>query len=270
MTSPDKPGTWIYDGTFTLYCLAHAGGSAVPYSRWSAFLPHSVRVEPVELPGHGARLREPLIDRMDRLIAEVVRMIRPQRSARFALFGHSFGALLGFEVARRLAQLGCPPQALLVGAHNGPAEPLSHRPIHRLPDPAFVTALSRYGGLPEGLVAEPDLLRTYLPAIRNDLRLEETYGRPPGPALDIPVTAFAGRRDLLTDAQGVLGWERETTREFDLTLLTGGHFFSGEPGFRAALAARVSRLAEAAGRRVTGGAVGRTPLTPPAEAAAHR
>ncbi|AXK35446.1 thioesterase [Streptomyces armeniacus] len=235
------------DDSLTLYCLAHAGGSAAVYRRWSDFLPASVRVRPLELPGHGTRIREPLVEDLQLLVAELVRTIRPAADGeRFAVFGHSFGAILGVELARRLHQLEVPPVALLVGGRNGPAEPLSHRPIHSLPDDKFVTALSRYGGLPESLLAEPDLLRLFLPAIRNDLRLVETYARPSGPALDVPVTAFAGRRDRLTDAQGVLGWARETTAEFDLTLLPGGHFFLNEPAFPPVLSARLARLTSGA------------------------
>ncbi|MTE21414.1 alpha/beta fold hydrolase [Streptomyces sp. TRM43335] len=243
-------------GPLTLYCLAHAGGSAMPYARWSAFLPPSVRVEPLELPGHGARIGEPLVDRVDRLVDELVSAVRPERGP-FALFGHSFGALLAFELARRARRAGTPPDALLVAGRNAPAEPLSHRPVHDLDDDAFVAALRRFGGMPEALVKQPGLLRMYLPALRVDLRLAETYVRTPGEPLDLPIVTFAGRRDVLTDPRGVLAWERETTAGFDLSLLPGGHFFVGSAEFEGALVAALERRA-AARRRET--ADGRAPV----------
>ncbi|GGO95483.1 thioesterase II family protein [Wenjunlia tyrosinilytica] len=255
--TPREPGEPGADGEkLTLYCLAHAGGSAMPYSRWNAIVPPSVTVTPLELPGHGARIREPLMRRADLLAAELVRTMRPHRGERFALFGHSFGAVLAYELARRLDQLGLPPAALLVSGRNGPGEPLSHRPIHKLPDDAFITALNRYGGMPQALLDQPELLRMYLPALRADLEIVETYTRPAGPPLDVPLVAFGGRRDSLTDPAGLVAWERETSRAFELALIPGGHFFLEEPDFREALTSRLSRLVAAAPAAAGSGAAG--------------
>jgi medium-chain acyl-[acyl-carrier-protein] hydrolase len=231
----------------TLYCLPHAGGSAAPYQRWRSLVPPGVELHPLELPGHGGRLREPPVQRMDLLVAELVRVIDARPGHRFALFGHSFGALLSYELTRRLHQRGTPPALLLVAGRNGPSEPLSHRPIHHLPHDEFLTALRRFGGMPEVLLRQPALLKVYVPALRADLRITETYVRAPGPALDIPVCAFAGRRDVLTDPAGMLAWQRETTRAFDLALVPGQHFFLEEPEFQAALAHRLARAVHPTG-----------------------
>lgn len=242
---PRDPGG---EPELALYCLAHAGGSALPYKRWKAFLPPSVAVEPLELPGHGARIREPLVENAGRLAEQLVRKIAGRGDHRFALYGHSFGAVLGYEVARRLARTGGPrPAALLVSGRNGPSRPLSHRPIHKLPDEQFVAALSRYGGMPQALLDEAELLRLYLPALRADLTIVETYQRPPGPPLDVPLTVLSGRRDTLTDPEGLVAWESETTGAFELALLPGGHFFQDSAEFQAVFASRLSRLAPAAG-----------------------
>ncbi|WP_431784148.1 thioesterase II family protein [Streptomyces chumphonensis] len=245
---PGTPGPGGGDGggVRVLYCLAHAGGSAMPYTRWATALGPAVRVTPLELPGHGARLREPLLTDVAALVADVTARIRPQEGP-FALFGHSFGALLGFEVARRLTAAGTPPDALLVAGRNGPAEPLSHRPLHGLPDDRFTDALHRLGGLPDALLRQPELLAMYLPALRCDLRVVETWTRRPGPALDLPLAAFAGRRDVLTDPRGVLAWERETSGPFQLTLHPGGHFFVADEDFPHALAAALAALTGPAG-----------------------
>lgn len=229
------------NGSLTLFCLAHAGGSALPYTRWTD-LPPGVRIEPLELPGHGSRLREPLRQTMDDLVAELLPRLRAVEGP-FALFGHSFGALLGYEVARRLERSGQRPAALLVAGRNGPTRPLSHRPIHALPEDAFLRGLRRFGGLPEALLDQPELLRMYLPVLRCDLRIVETYTRSAGPPLTAPVVALAGRRDVLTDAPGMLAWERETLGTFDLSLLPGGHFFLDTPEFTATLNAALSRHA---------------------------
>ena len=226
----------------TLYCLPHAGGSAQPYSRLRTTLPPQVTVVPVELPGHGIRLREAPLLELGEMVAEVIGIVDPPTAGLFALYGHSFGSILGYEVARELGRIGAPPAMLLVSGRNGPARPLPHRPFHSLPDKAFLAALRRIGGIPDALLAEPDLLRVYLPAIRADLRVVEQYTPPAGPPLDVPVAAFAGYGDGLTDPAGVAAWSEITSRTFDLTLVRGGHFFLEEPEFRWALASRIRRL----------------------------
>ncbi|MGV9452433.1 thioesterase II family protein [Streptomyces sp. NPDC003635] len=238
------------DPQLTLFCLAHAGGSAHPYIRLAADLPDHVSVVPLELPGHGTRVREPLLHGLSALTEEAVRLIGERRHEPYAIFGHSFGSLLGYEAARALTAQGTPPELLLVSGRNGPTEPLSHRPFHHLPDEGFVQGLQRIGGLPEALLAEPELLKFYLPAIRTDLKVVETYTHAPGPRLTIPVTAFAGRKDVLTDPSSMAAWSRITTGVFDFTLVSGGHFFLQEPEFRAALGARLTRFAAGSRRFV--------------------
>lgn len=234
------------DPTLTLFCLPHAGGSAHPYARLATGLSGRISVVPLELPGHGTRVREPLLRDLTALTAETVRLIGDRRHRPYALLGHSFGALLGYEATRALDRLGTPPALLLVSGRNGPAEPLSHRPFHHLPDDGFVRGLTRIGGMPQALLAEPELLRFYLPAIRADLKVLESYTHTPGPRLDVPLAAFAGRADLLTEPAAMASWAQVTDGVFDLTVVPGGHFFLQEPEFRAALAGRLARSADRA------------------------
>lgn len=227
--------------TCTLYCLAHAGGGAVStYQGWSRFLPPHIRVAPVELPGHGTRLREPLVDDLDVLVDGVLEELG-DAPAPVALFGHSFGAVVAYSVARSLCRRGSPPAALLVAGRNAPDEPPSHEPLHRLPDHEFVEALSRHGGVPRGLLEEPELLDLYRPVLRNDLRIAETWARPPGPALDTPIIAYAGSGDRLAEVSRTASWARETTSGFGMSVLPGGHFFLNDPAFRTDIAARLRR-----------------------------
>jgi medium-chain acyl-[acyl-carrier-protein] hydrolase len=226
----------------TLYCFAHAGGSPLAYARWTKFLPEEVRIRPLELPGHGSRLREPVLSRLDAVLAEVLPQIPGTPGERFALFGHSFGALVAYELARLLQQRGTPPAALIAAGRNTPATPPTSDPIHRLPEEEFVGALGRYGGLPPELLDQRELLRMYLPALRADMQMTETYAHRPGVPLTMPVATIAGRRDHLTDPRGVLAWERETTAAFDLTFVPAGHFFLTAQEFRSALASRLTRL----------------------------
>jgi medium-chain acyl-[acyl-carrier-protein] hydrolase len=229
----------------TLFVIPHAGGSGAYYRRWSRWLPVGVRLEPLDLPGHATRIREPLITEWGPLADDLTDQLRVRLTGgaeTCVLAGHSLGALVAYEMARRMTARGEPPGLLMVSGRNGPAVGLSHRPMHALPDARFLDALERLGGSPDGALREPDILRLYLPLLRADLKLAETYTRSPGPPLAVPIAAFAGRWDQMTDDQGLIAWNRETTESFDLTVVDGGHFFHDAPGFAAAVRGRLERL----------------------------
>ena len=225
-----------------LFVIPHAGGAASYYRQWSEWLPSTVELVPLDLPGHGTRMREPLITEWPGFADDLAGLVRDHVAGAYILAGHSLGALLAYEVARIMQGRGTPPGLLLVTGRNGPTAGLSHRPIHQLPDTEFLDAVERLGGTPGTVLRQPEVMRVYLPLLRADLRLAETYTRDPGPPLSLPMAAFAGRQDRLTDDRGLIAWNRETTGTFELTLVEGGHFFHQHPGFIAAVWSCLDRL----------------------------
>ncbi|MFY1625626.1 thioesterase II family protein [Micromonospora sp. WMMD723] len=236
MTGNEQP-PWL-----TLYCLPHAGGGAAGYVRWRRSVPAGVEVVPMELPGHGSRLVERPVDQMGPLVDQLLTRIRADDRRGVALLGHSFGALLAFETARRLAALGAPPEALLLCGRNAPTTPSPVVVPHHLPDEAFLAAVQRLGGIPDQLRDQPALLRAYLPALRADLRMADGYRRGDAPPLAVPLLVFGGSEDTLTHRAGLAGWERETTSSFELTMLAGDHFFVRTDAFAGVLRTRLERL----------------------------
>jgi medium-chain acyl-[acyl-carrier-protein] hydrolase len=226
----------------TLFCLPHAGGTARHFARWDDWLPPGVTAVAVDLPGHGTRHRERLVDRWPDLVDDLADLVSRKRDRPYALVGHSLGALAAFEVARALSATGDPPRLLVAIGRNGPSAGLSHRPMHVLPDAALLSAVDRLGGTPGPVSRDPAVMRFFLPAMRTDLRLAETYVRAPGPALPCPIWTVCGRRDRMTELSAVLAWQRETTATFELTLLDAGHFLLDEPGFVAAARRRLSTV----------------------------
>jgi medium-chain acyl-[acyl-carrier-protein] hydrolase len=229
-----------------LFCLPHAGGNSVHFRGWSWLAPYA-RVVPVDLPGHGTRLGEPLVEDWDRLVADLTETIAAQVDGPYALFGHSLGALLAFDIGHRLLGRGQAPALLAAAGRNGPSARPAYRPVHQLPDQQFIGALRKLGGMPDALLTQPELLRMFLPVLRADLRLAERYTRPEVAALPVPVMAFAGEDDPMTDDLGVLAWKQETTGTCELVFLKGGHFFLDSPQFASALTERVARLAHPVG-----------------------
>jgi len=225
-----------------LFCLPHAGGNTMHFHGWAGWLPATVEVVPVDLPGHGTRLREPLKDGWQPLIDDLVDLVARRIDGPYALFGHSLGALAAYDVARSLTERREPPELLLVAGRNAPGAPATHRPIRDLPDDQFLDALIRLGGTSAAIRHQPELLEMYLPLLRTDIRLAECYTSRPGAVLPCPLVAFAGRRDRMTDPAGVLAWHRETRATFELVLMDAGHFFLGDPEFTGACGALVAQV----------------------------
>lgn len=239
-----------------VFCLAHAGGSTAHFRAWRWLDPFA-RVVPLDLPGHGTRMGEPHEQDWQALAAgltdTVAAEVGPEpadpadpvdEAEPYILFGHSLGALLAFDISHRMLARGRPPALLAVAGRNGPSVPASYRPVHRLADHEFAGAVHALGGLPIALLRQPELMRLFLPIIRADLRLAESYTRPDVPALPIPVVAFAGRQDPMTDTTGMLAWTEETTDVCELVFFDEGHFFLGSREFERQFAERVARLAD--------------------------
>jgi len=181
----------------------------------------------VELPGRGARFSEPPFTDVRALARVLVPGLVPAAHQPYALFGHSFGALLAFEIARVANPA---PVHLFVSAHRAPNRPLAVRTLCDLPETALFEELASLGGIPEILLRERELMRLLLPAIRADLRMTETY-TPDGPPLPLPcpVTAFAGISDQLVPAAQMKDWVLYSDGRFSLHEFDGGHFYLQRP-----------------------------------------
>jgi medium-chain acyl-[acyl-carrier-protein] hydrolase len=242
--------SWFYRPLATgsadlrLFCFPYAGAGPNIFRRWARLLPPSVEVCGVVLPGRAYRLDERPRVRLGALADELVSVLLEQPAGPFAFFGHSFGGLLCFEVARRLHRRGASlPAELFVSAcpppHSTPAEP----DVHRLPDRAFKERLRELGGTPTPVLECLELMDLLLPALRADLTAFETHDHEPGPPLPVRITVFGGASDPLVDEETLDGWRRYTCERFAVRVFPGDHFFlhSDEEAVVAAVAAALGR-----------------------------
>ncbi|MGC9671050.1 thioesterase II family protein [Planosporangium sp. 12N6] len=209
-----------------LFCFAHAGGGAAFFRRWRAALAPAVDVRPVLLPGRESRLDEAPYRRIEPLLDPLCAALEPHLDRPYALFGHSLGSVIAYEVARRLSDGGRPgPDCLIVSGRQAPRATSTRRTLWTLPDDEFVAAVGRMGGTPPEVFEHPDLLTMVLPALRADFELSETYRPLPGGRLTCAIAAYLGVDDPEVDRAGLLRWHEETTGEFTTRLFAGDHFY---------------------------------------------
>ena len=209
-----------------LFCFPYAGMGAAMFRTWPDGLPADVEVCPVQFPGRGTRLTETPFTRLSPLVEALARALAPLLDKPFAFFGHSLGALVGFELARHLRrQSGVQPVRLVVSAHRAPQIPDRDRPMHALPEGELVAELRRLNGIPGSVWAEPELMQIMLPILRADLAVYETYAYSIERPLDCPISAFGGLQDQRVSRGDLEAWRDQTSASFALRMFPGDHFF---------------------------------------------
>jgi medium-chain acyl-[acyl-carrier-protein] hydrolase len=205
-----------------LFCFPFAGGSAAEFRTWQSRLPAGVGVVAIQLPGRANRIGEPLFVALRPLVDALREALRPHLRPPFAFFGHSMGALIAYELARRLDR---GPDRLYVSGHRAPQLPARDRPLRDLPDDELVIELRRLDGTPAEVLDDAELCDLLLPRLRADFAIAETYVHVPNPLLDIPITAFGGTEDRLVRPSELRPWACVTRGAFRLRMLPGSHFF---------------------------------------------
>ncbi|MCA9970609.1 MAG: thioesterase [Anaerolineales bacterium] len=228
-----------------LFCLPYAGGGTAVYHPWGRQLPAEVELCPIRLPGREGRIAERPYDQLLPLVDALAQAIFPYLEKPFALFGHSMGALLSFELARALRRrYGRLPAHLFVSGSDAPDRLAFDPPLHTLPDPEFVAQVrDRYKGLPDVIWQNAGLMQTFLPALRADFTLIETYTCRPDAPLGMPITTYGGEQDPETSRANLAAWRSHTDRAFSLKLFPGDHFFiqSAQPALLQALSRDLAR-----------------------------
>jgi medium-chain acyl-[acyl-carrier-protein] hydrolase len=184
-------------------------------------------VHGVEYPGRASRLRERAIDSVAGLVDAAAPALAPLLDLPFAVLGYSFGSLVAFEWLRRLQDAAGPrPSALFVCARQAPHLNASMSPLHPLSDQEFIeAAVARYGGIPAEMLADPELVAQFLPALRADIRASETYAYRNAPPLACPIQVFGGLHDPATSSSGLEAWSERTEGVCGVQRFPAGHFF---------------------------------------------
>ncbi|WP_406150546.1 thioesterase II family protein [Streptomyces sp. NBC_01012] len=214
------------DARTTLVCLPHAGGSASAFFSLSERLPAEIEIVAAQYPGRQDRLREPCLETVPDIARGASEELRALVAGRpFALFGHSMGGAVAFELARFLEREGpAAPGALFVSGRCAPSI-AADRGIRFLDDDGFVEELRELEGTDSGVLDDPELLQLILPTVRSDYGAAETYHAGADALVGCPVVALAGDQDPHVTLDEAAAWRRHATGAFDMKVFPGGHFF---------------------------------------------
>ncbi|MGA6161819.1 thioesterase II family protein [Amycolatopsis magusensis] len=212
----------------TLFCLPHAGAGPTVFRDWAGGLGTGVEVVAVQYPGRAARISEPAETSIRRLAERIAGPLAERTGPTpYVLFGHSMGALVGYELARVLSGLGRSPQKLIVSAQAAPRHVRSGQ-VHALPEPAFRREVVALAGTDPGVLASPTMWAMLSPILRADFRACETYEPASGPPLATGLTVVSGDADPTVDTAELDAWREVTTGETEVRIIPGGHFYFTE------------------------------------------
>ena len=232
-----------------LFCFPYAGGGAHAFFNWQRHFPSEVDLCLVHLPGRGKRIAEPPFTQFRPLLENITNVILQHAQGPFALYGHSMGALISFELARELRRRSCPmPQALFISGRRAPTIPSREGPTFDLPHDQFVARLKKFNHASRQLLDDPELLALFLPLLRADFEVVDSYIYAPEPPLPCPIYVYTGLQDKFVSEDGLREWRQQTSSDCEYRIFPGDHFFihSAADEFLSALRSDVAACCELA------------------------
>ncbi|MGB8956565.1 MAG: alpha/beta fold hydrolase [Tumebacillaceae bacterium] len=227
-----------------LFCLPNAGGSAhTAYQPWKKHLSSNITLIPVELTGRGSRIIEPLAETLEAMMADLYEQVRPELDGTpYAIYGHSMGSLLAYELGHLLIEKGHnAPVALFVSGKKPPHHPVV-RVGYNLPREDLKQMIEEFGGTATEILADDDLFEMFEPMIRADLTITDTYVyRAKNRLFECPIEVFNGLSDVVTTVEHMKEWREYTTGSCTIQHYEGGHFFLND--YVESICARIAKYA---------------------------
>jgi medium-chain acyl-[acyl-carrier-protein] hydrolase len=227
IATPRPPLAWWTSAAPTapvqLLCFPYAGGTTSVFRPWVEPLAGAVRLHIPRLPGRESRLRERGLDDLRALLPYLASTLEVEPP--YAMFGHSLGAIVAFELARYLRSAGrALPVHLFVSAAPAPhlKKPLG---LGAMSGDRLWARLRELNGVPAALLDDPELLELLEPILKADFGIDDRYVYTAAPALPCAITVLRGAADPNVSAASAAAWAQHTTGAFAAEVLDGDHFF---------------------------------------------
>ncbi len=220
------------DAQLRLVCFAYAGGSSATYLPWLKLLHPDVELIVCQLPGRGTRLFEDPYDQIEPLIQDLCNAIQPLCNMPLVFFGHSMGSKVAYELCIAMQDKHLPlPVHVIASAAAAPFHLRRKAPIHDLPEQEFITALSKLNGTPQQVLNNPELMALFLPALRADFKLVETYINTSRTVVPTRLTLMGGVMDETVSPSELADWNKLFTHTSKIRWFEGDHFYINHKTF---------------------------------------
>jgi surfactin synthase thioesterase subunit len=210
-----------------LFCLPFAGGSRYSYRLYEDNMPPFINIIPLEYPGRGARMREPLLESTDHILDDLYEQVKDKLDQRsYAFYGHSMGGLMTCLLARKVIEnKKTPPLHLFITGTTGPSSlSRTQKKRHLLDKKAFIEEVRNLNGSPDEILQNDELLDYIEPILRADFKVTENYVYSADECLDIPMTVITGTKEDMK-MEDIYLWQKETKVAVDFRRMPGHHFF---------------------------------------------
>ncbi|OJW52182.1 MAG: hypothetical protein BGO67_10270 [Alphaproteobacteria bacterium 41-28] len=216
----------VQNSHMRLICFHHAGGSASTFNSWKNAVDPRVEVYSAQLPGRETRLSEPLCNTMEEVQDSLINDFLKLGNLPCIFFGHSLGGIIAYELAKKLYLLkGILPKHLLIASIRAPHMPLRAPEAHKLNDTNFIREIRKYEALPREIINDKEFKSYFLPIIRSDFRISESYINKETFVLDCNITTMVGDHDHSCSLIDLMAWEKYTSKNYNHFVLFGDHFF---------------------------------------------
>lgn len=211
-----------------LFCLSHAGSSSSGYLSWKTLLHDDINIVPIELAGRGRRYTEPFYSNMEEAIDDIFDSIKEHLAStnRFAIWGHSMGSTIAYELCYKIyCEVGLHPVHLFISGRPAPHFRNTTTSRYKLNDNDFIDSLLNLGGLPKEFLQNDELMNLYLPVLRADFRLLDSYHKKNDHRFKCGLTLLSGKSDASVRYNELLEWKTYTDSKCEVYLFNGGHFY---------------------------------------------
>lgn len=213
-----------------IFCIPYAGGSANLFLKWVPYLSDNIELIPLELKARGSRFNECSYSNLEEAVSDIYTLlIKEVNEDPFSIYGHCMGAIIAYEVCKRIQvnQRKNPVKLFISGMQ--PPHLKENKKFLSMNDDDFMGELEKMEGIPKGFIENQELKDLFLPIIKNDFKLLEYYQQPyPPTRLNSPIVVINGKEDRSISFENIGKWKEYTHAGCDFYKLTGGHFFINE------------------------------------------
>lgn len=216
----------VTNSSIKLFCFPFAGGNSYSYNNFKPYLSNNIELIQMDVPGHGRRLREPLLNSIDEMANDILEHIKKHAHAPYAIFGHSMGSIIAYSVAKKAVKekIPLPVHLFLSGRSSAVYNYNNEAPKHLLPKKEFLDELYKLGGIPKEIIDDEELMNFFEPILRADIEAVEKYKDSENTPFNIPLTVLVGKNDASTNIRE-LKWQENSLFPISVHEFDGGHFF---------------------------------------------